>query len=648
MFEQDGIDKTMCGIAGCVLPDKNKNDSDAVIRQMTDIIAYRGPDDEGHASFSASAPLQTFQIALGHRRLSIVDVSILGHQPMSYAQERYWIVYNGEIYNYLELRAELSSLGYDFKSQTDTEVILAAYAEWGELCQHKLNGMWAFAIYDRETAQLFLSRDRFGIKPLYYWISPEGGFYFGSEVKQFTVLAEWKAVLNHQRAYDFLVSGLMDHSDETLFQGVYQLLPGHCIALAVPADRYSDVASRLWYVLQGRPFSGSYEQAKDEFKSLMESSVGLQMRADVPIGSCLSGGLDSSTIVCLMNRILAQDNAVELQKTFSACSNVEGIDERKWIDIVVQEAGVEAHYCYPDPLELFEKIDELIWHQDEPFGSTSIFAQWNVFRLAASNGVAVMLDGQGADEQLAGYSPYYGARLASLFTSGRLSRFFKEVMSIRNERGKTWSWIASSCLVSILPQSFATVFRNLTGGRNLKPSWLGMSTLAKAKTKMAGQEYASSVADLSYLQLTTGNLRMLLHWEDRTSMAHSVESRVPFLDHRLVEFVLGLPEDFKISNAVTKRILRDSMRGILPDRIADRFDKIGFATPEEVWLRGHPDVFREKMAEAIAASAGVLTSDAMDYFEDVLSGRKRFSFTLWRMINFGLWMKKFDVSVSVS
>lgn len=633
----------MCGIGGYFIKDL---DNSELLQSMMNIISHRGPDDQGCVVFDAEYDnAHLFSVGLGHRRLSILDLSELGHQPMPSQDQRYWMVYNGEIYNYIELRDELIGLGHTFISQSDSEVILAAYAQWGEQCQQRFNGMWAFAIYDRDSKKIFLSRDRFGVKPLYYWISPENDFYFGSEIKQFTTLPSWKAVLNHQRAYDFLIWGLTDHTDETLFHGVYHILPGHSMTVDRNEDGSIETNVTEWYVLAGQKFEGSFDDAKVTFKNLMMDSVRLQMRSDVDIGSCLSGGLDSSTIVCLMNNLLCENNSQSVQKTFSACSTVSQYDEKKWIDIVVNNTDVDPYYCYPSIDNLFAESERLTWHQDEPFGSTSIFAQWNVFQLAAEKGVRVMLDGQGADEQLAGYHPYYGARLASLFKSGRWIQFCKEVVIIRRRHEKSWTWLLSYIVSSLFPEFAKKIIRRILGIKHLHPEWMDITVL-KATPKELHRSTAGSVNQLSYTQLTTGNLRMLLHWEDRDSMAHSVESRVPFLDHRLVEFVLGLPEDYKMRDGVTKRVLREGMRGILPDAIADRADKIGFATAEDVWVRENADLFRQKLKESIEQSKGVLNDNALEHLEDVVAGRKSFSFLIWRMINFGQWMRIFDVKLS--
>ncbi len=455
----------MCGISGIIsstlLPKH-------LLQTMTDCIRHRGPDDEGFvfwsrsgdevilrgghdtpdAVFIADLPYTpssrdghetTFFLGLGHRRLSILDLSPLGHQPMCTQDGRYWIVFNGEVYNYIELRSELEKLGHTFISRTDTEVILAAYAQWGEGCLSRFNGMWAFAIYDCKARTLFLARDRFGVKPLYYWTSPDGFFAFASEIKQFTVLPGWQAKLNGQRTYDYLVFGITDHTEETMFSGVFQLRPGHCVTLAVDDGSVvspgKSLSTRAWYELRPRPFAGSFDDAAREFRDLFEQSISLRLRADVPVGSCLSGGLDSSSIVCVLNEFLRKQGVQSLQKTFSACSDVDRFDERKWIDLVVGKTGVDAHYVYPALDRLFEESPAITWHQDEPFGSTSIYAQWCVFRLAAQNGVKVMLDGQGADEQLCGYHIYFGPHLASQLKRMRLGELLSDFSSLQRIHG---------------------------------------------------------------------------------------------------------------------------------------------------------------------------------------------------------------------
>lgn len=666
----------MCGISGLLSPHAIAVSN---LVAMNTLIRHRGPDDEGYALFaketatclagsdtiqaSMHAPVpwsprqhinaemsEEVNLAFGHRRLSIVDLSPFGHQPMSYADGRYWITYNGEVYNHLELRVELEAAGYEFLSHSDTEVILAAYDYWGEACLSRFNGMWAFAIYDTKARSLFFARDRFGVKPLYYWGAPDGALCFGSEIKQFTVYPGWKARVNGQRAYDFLVWGLTDHTDETLFDGVYQLRPGCSATLDVQTWQNQMVSGRLpvsqWYTLTAHSFTGNFAVAAEQFKDKFTESVKLRLRADVPVGSCLSGGLDSSSIVCTANELLREQDAHALQRTFSACAEVERFDERKWIDEVVRKTGVDAYYIYPSLDKLFDESPSITWHQDEPYGSTSIYAQWNVFRLAAGNDVKVMLDGQGADEQLAGYHGYFAPRFVNLFRKGKWLTLWHEMRMTKSQHGYSMFRLMTSMASVLLPRGAKDILRRASGRNHTSPAWLNMSALGAVPDDPFARSggCTDTIRSLSMAQLTATNLQMLLHWEDRNSMAHSIESRVPFLDYRLVEFVLSLPDEYKLSCGITKRVQRAGMSGILPDMIRDRTDKLGFVTPEEVWVKQQaPDIFRAKLDRAIEASHGILKPEAHNTLEAMISGKQSFNFGIWRMISFGEWVERFSV-----
>jgi len=671
----------MCGIAALIAGHPAVDIR--VLRAMTRAVRHRGPDDEGYVAFhsetlapevfggpdtpeacraphhpylpagDAPSGASDFAVALGHRRLSIIDLSPAGHQPMCSPDRNVWIAYNGEVYNYLELRGELEALGHEFTSHSDTEVLLAAYAQWGTTCLDRFNGMFAFVLVDSSRRRLFAARDRFGVKPLYYWVAPDGTLAIASEIKQFMVLPGWRALVNGQRTYDFLNWGVIDHTEETLFKGVYQLRNGECLEVRLgspPAlDGGARLAARSWYDLKGDSFSGTLNDAAHEFRRLVEDSVRVHLRADVPVGSCLSGGLDSSTIVCLMNDALRQAGAQGLQRTFSACSHLEPFDERRHIDDVIRHTGVEANYVYPDLNDLFPLLDRITWHQDEPFGSTSIFAQWQVFALAAQAGVKVMLDGQGADEQLAGYQEFFGTNFAHLFRTWRWFRLMSEIREAKQIHGYGALWAAKHVMDTLLPDPARMALRRLGGKSIAEPSWLDLRLLGAAPgdpLAAAGQRRAASINTLSRAQLLRSNLQMLLHWEDRDSMAHSIEARVPFLDHRLVEFVLSLPSEYKLSHGITKRVLREAMRGVLPERIRMRMDKLGFVTPEEVWVREQaPHQFRAASRDSVAVSRGILTPRALVLAEGITSGRLPFTFVLWRMVSFGAWMGRFNVEV---
>ncbi len=674
----------MCGIAAIFDPGAAHSNAGS-IRAMMDVVRYRGPDDEGYARFAgADATVSIFSgpatpqhrmeaphaytpsqaidgsnpapgfLWLGHRRLAIVDTSPGGHQPMCSADQRLWIVYNGEVYNYVELREELKQLGHRFESQSDTEVILAAYREWGTECLVHFNGMFAFVLFDRERRKLFAARDRFGVKPLYYWAAPNGRLAFASEIKQFTVLTGWSPRLNGQRAYDFLNWGVTDHTAETLFAGVFQLKNGEALEFTLDARTPSPLVATgskastySWYQLRPANFTGDYAGAVQNVHEMLTDSVRLRLRADVPVGSCLSGGLDSSSIVCIMNSLLREQSAHPLQKTFSACAEVKQFDEREFIDEVVRATAVQAHHVYPPFEELFDTLDSITWHQDEPFGSTSIYAQWHVFKLAAANHVKVMLDGQGADEQLAGYHNYFGTWFAQLFREMRWGVLAREICATHRVHGYSVMWAIKQVANNLLPEWLRQPLRRWVGKASGYTEVLNLRALnARALDPFvtAGASHARSVRDQSHAQLVATTLQMLLHCEDRDSMAHSVEARVPFLDYRLVEYVLGLPDDYRIAGGVTKRILRDAMRGILPERVRMRMDKLGFVTPEEIWLKERsPDEFRNALNAAIQASQGIIEPRARDILEHMIAGRLPFSFQIWRLISFGAWMRVFKI-----
>ena len=631
----------MCDLCGFVAPTPV---AASAILAMTSLARHRGPDDEGYllvrepgsppellggadtpsAAYHSGAPYaptgtittsdRPVTIAFGHRRLSILDLSVLGHQPMCTADRRYWLIYNGEIYNYTELAEELTARGYQFRSHGDSEVILAAYATWGRECLHKLNGMFAFAIYDVAAGTLFLARDRFGIKPLYYWVAPNGAFHFASEIKQFTAAPGWASRMNVTRAQEFLATGLTDCSDETMFTGVYHLPPGHTASLSirdVGADASGRIRTEPWYVLAPARFDGTFEDAAQEYRRLLIDSVRLMLRADVPIGSCLSGGIDSSSIVCLISRELRAQGVEGLQKTFTARADEAKFDEWPWVEAVIKATGVDARSVVPSIELLQGEAAKLAWHQDEPIASTSFFAEWSVYDLVAKAGLKVMLDGQGADEVLAGYHAFFGPYLASLVRDGRWKDAWREIKAFKQRHG----------------YSEAAAARGI------------------ARVLLTRDRQFASVSALSYAQLTYSNLQMMLRCADRSSMAHSVESRVPFLDHRLVEFALGLPDEFKIGGGVTKRVLRTAMSGILPDRIRDRIDKIGFETPESLWLTGERrHWFRGQLAQAVEISGRLVPASTLIRLDAMAAGTRPFDREPWRAISLGQWMQAFAVA----
>lgn len=662
----------MCGISAIISTTKSTLTD---LRSMNIAIRHRGPDDEGFfisengqssiyygdetpndvvkSGFIQSPKLNVnknlnkkFSVGLAHRRLSILDLSPAGHMPFCDVNKRYWITYNGEIYNYIEIRDELKALGHQFYTSSDTEVLLNSYIHWGEDCLHRFNGMWAFVIYDTLEDTIFTARDRFGVKPLYYWLSEDKTIHLFSEIKQITSLPYWSSNLNKERALDFLIYSQMDHTDETLFKGVFQIPPGHFAILTKERKiSYPKIETQQWYYLNEKGVNIDYKTAKINFKSLFFDAVKLRMRSDVSLGTCLSGGLDSSAIVCTIDKIKDEKS---IQKTFSALSESEKYNEKKWVDIVVQNTKVQGFTTSPTFENFKESTEKLHWHQDEPYLSNSLVMQWEVFKLASNQKVKVMLDGQGADEQLGGYTGFI------IYHMLYLLRTFKWNQLIREFRGanKYHGWSYGNSILSVLkfavPQRIKGIFKKISNTEI--PDWVNISIFKEVKIQhpFEGLNLKNhSVRSTSVGQVKAVNLQKLLHWEDRNSMAHSIESRVPFLDYRFVQFNISMPDSYKINEGRTKYILRTSMEGVLPDEIINRHDKIGFISPEEYWLKNkHTEYFRDLLKRAVIDSKGIVNENILEKFENIVLGKEPFDLTIWRVISFSIWLKMFDVKIN--
>lgn len=656
----------MCGIFGVWNVDNQTVDLNALLDSLYS-IRHRGPDDEGYllvdstdgsveacsgpdSDLNLKLPRveqcfgEQFDITFGFRRLAILDLSPTGHQPMTNADGSLWIVYNGEIYNYIELRVELQAKGYVFHTQSDTEVILNAYQEWGVDCLSRLNGMWGFALFDLRKKRLFCSRDRFGIKPLYYFFDRER-FIFASEIKALLTYVRIERKPNNAIVYDYLAYNLLDHTDETFFEGVKQLPPAHYLILEgsnLRVDRYWDIDPSNKLNL------GTDERAVHEyiqrFGDLFEDSIRLHLRSDVTIGSCLSGGLDSSSIVSVANKLLFADHVVpaeligEKQKTFSSCFEDPRFDERQHIERILSATSAEANYTFPNVQNLLKDMPKLIWHQDEPFGSTSIYAQWCVMKLAAERGIRVMLDGQGGDELLAGYHPYFDSYWSTLLSRGRIGALFNEWSAYRQLYDVSPMHLIQHTLFSLAPSALQRNVRANRGTLGMNPQFA-----SEFRHRYADECVAYSDNPFSkrlYLATTRTSLPGLLHYEDRNSMAHSIEARVPFLDYRLVEYAFSLPDDQKIKNGYTKAVLRDSMKSILPDQIRTRTDKMGFVTPERIWLSTDLKDWLDNIINSSSFKSREYFnhSQITDLLAQYRMQQRDLGFIIWRWVNLELWM----------
>lgn len=650
----------MCGIAALISQTARSQAHDLV--KMCDAIVHRGPDGQGYAFFSQDGrqkltctrkealqlKSERTRVALGHRRLAITDVSSAASQPMSFgSQRRYWITFNGEIYNFKELRAELEVKGYGFTSDSDTEVLICAYAEWGNDCLRHLNGMFSFVIFDSISETIFAARDRYGVKPLYWWRPDAQSLALASEIKQFTFLSNWAPKLERKAAFDYLNWGLTDHTSKTLFEGVWQLPAGHYVQCNI-----DEIASALpikqWYELPQKCWRQPYKDSVVNFRNVFVDAVKLRLNADVEVGAALSGGLDSSSIVCVAD-VLNRESDAKTMHTFSARAVDKRFDEGDFIDSVSSKTSTVQHMIYPDNDGLRRDLDMLIWHHDEPFGSTSVYAEWRVFKESKEAGIKVVLDGHGADETLAGYKSNVGFFLSSLLTRGKFGQFLKEFSAQRKDQNKALLFLLFEILDNLAPNWLRQFARKLSGRSVSCPSWintelLGIMPVDPMQSLQKRQE--PNLSGLSRAQLTATSLPMQLKWVDRDSMAHSIESRAPFMDYRLIELVLSMPDEYKFDGGVSKRILRSAMKQLLPEKVRNRKDKMGFVTPEEIWVcKDSPADFKRMLKDAVENSQGILKEEAFNIGSAMIDGDLPYNSRLWRMICFGLWMKRFKVRV---
>lgn len=588
---------------------------------------------------------------MGHRRLAIIDTTAAGLQPMADPTGRFHLIYNGELYNYLELREEMKARGEIFRTETDSEVLLRAYAVWGEAFLGRLRGMFAFVIWDETRKRLFAARDRFGIKPLYL-LANAHGVAFASEIKQLLGLPGLSGRMNLVRVSDFLASGVADHTAETLFDAVLQLRGGECAVVDAGGAGPAELRVRRWYAIidPNRHLALSEDEAAERFRELITDAVRIHLRSDVPVGSCLSGGLDSSSLVCLMADRLGTRSGGAPVNTISACYADKSVDEKSFVDVVAAHTGARADYVFPRAEDVFARASDITWHQDEPFGSTSILAQWCVFEQAKRAGIKVMMDGQGADEQLAGYMFCFPVHIAQLMRQGRWAMAVRTLRECREYHGLSYGDQLQRTCLQLLPKGMAARTRRLREihGRH---DWLGLSASRSqsdagiAVTAALDAQALPDIAAMCVAMTQSSNLQALLHWEDRNSMAHSIEARVPFLDHPLVEYSLALGNDHKIVGGITKTLLRRAMTNILPAAVRDRRDKLSFSTPEQAWLRGP---LKGAIWDAVEATLrqfpGLLNANGTRRLaDDMLNGRRPVDFTLWRIVNLGIWGRRFGV-----
>ena len=598
----------MCGIAGVyqknlVSPDESS------LKGMLHSIAHRGPDDEGMYIRQ--------NIGLGHRRLSIIDTSEAGHQPMQY--KHLVIVYNGEVYNYLEIKKELVEKGHTFVTRTDTEVILHAYEEWGEDCLHHFTGMWAFALMDGSKNMLFCSRDRFGIKPFYYYENNEV-LAFASEIKALLV-SYASARVNYERLIDYLMVGITDHSEDTFFQGIRHLLPGHLMTInlgngKVDIQKYFDLADTHKFV-----------SGMDDYVIRLRDSVRIHLRSDVPVGTCLSGGIDSS-IVAALAASFNRENGNDHFSAVTARSESPHNDETPFARQVAEHCKLNWYIANPVYEDFAKHIEDCLRFQGEPVGGPSVFMQYWVMKTAKEAGLKVMLDGQGGDETLLGYERYYISYFWDLFKAGHWIRLIKEyALAVRHSKMSFFRLTASAGYFSIFTLRKLVLKWRANFLKNEYRDY--PNPILRKLTKDFFNLNKLQVSEIKFQQLP-----QLLKYEDRNSMAYSIEARVPYVELGCIETALSLRSEEKIREGYTKYPLRRLAEEILPYAIAWRRDKIGFEAPAEIWLNRHRSIMENEIKNS------KILKRICKFIPDLKKIRLEMR---WRLYNIAVWERLYNV-----
>lgn len=576
---------------------------------------HRGPDDSDAVIFES--------VGLAHKRLAIIDLDARARQPMSY-QDRFWIVYNGEIYNFVELRDELARLGHQFRTTSDTEVILAAYAEWGAASLQRFNGMWAFAIFDALKREVFLSRDRFGVKPLMLaWRS--NALYFSSEIKQILAV-EANRKVNAQRLMDYLLTGHENHTEETFFEGISSLPAGTWLRLGMDGKILDQ---QSFYQLKYLPEYArmKFEDAQSTLFGLLEDAIRLRLRSDVRVGTCLSGGLDSSAISVLASRQYTGAGG-ERFLGIHAKSSETSTDESSYARRVAESAGIQLAIVEPRTADFAATLDEVVFTQEEPFGSPSMFMGWHVFREASRQGCRVMLNGQGCDEAFLGYERYFPLEL-------RLSHPVEFARRLRAQASHSKLTMAEA-----LSYYFYFRFNFIRRARARANRYMKSGHLARHAFD-AVLESVESYADPFVLQKTEIErlqLPHLLRYEDRNSMRHSIETRLPFLDYRLMEAAASIPLSHKLHNGWTKYVVRKMAEPWLPPEVTWRTIKLGFEAPTTTWLREHAQHMREEIGRSGLLAEFIDLSSLLEDFDRLNAKQK------WTAFNVATWARVFEVA----
>jgi len=638
----------MCGIAGIYLSKENSRKIDPqIIIRMSDLLEHRGPDDYGYficdtkgscdcghlSPDQLSGMDNSWSIVFGHRRLSIIDLTVHGRQPMSDEHGKLWITYNGEIYNYIELREELKNKGYSFKSGTDTEVVINSYREWGTDCVKKFNGMWAFAIWDIGRNQLFCSRDRFGIKPFYYFFDGNT-FIFASEIKAILEALHQTPELDKETISDYIVEGRLCHNERTFFNNIRRLSPASNLQI----DQKGKLKIKKYWQYKIVFKKNSVEHYEDKFLDLFQDSVKLRLRSDVQNGITLSGGIDSSSIAAVCN-LLGTDDINSYSAVFPGYS----FDESEYISLMTENFNLNSVLIHPKPDNFIESLKRMIWHMDYPTLSRPAFSYFEIMKQIGKGNSKVILEGQGADEQLAGYvHKYMYLYISDVIHDRDLSIFQKidKILKTLSNTFRTSGFKPFKVSVSKLFPSLHRLYKKIIGIEDV----LGFYKRSENKELTEGPQTAetSHLITRLYQDHSCENLPYLLKYGDALSMANSIESRLPFLDYRLVEFIFSLPYSEIMDENHSKRILRKSLGHLLPEKIVGR-NKIGFATPVGEWFINNMNTLVNSvlLSERAEARGFYDTKKIRRLIKIQKSGLVDVSNYLYRLISLELWFQIF-------
>lgn len=622
----------MCGIAGLIKKDSNSVSIEEV-KKMTDTLIHRGPDAEGQFVLD--------NLGLGHRRLSIIDLSDQGKQPMESHDGRYVISFNGEVYNYIELKEELKNLGGKFGNNTDTEVIMEAYRYWGKDCINRFNGMWAFVIMDKKEKRIFASRDRLGVKPFYY-LNREDVFAFASEPKAILEIFPEERQYNSTMVYRFLKGYPEDMDKLTFYKNIFQLEPATSFFYDLKSNKIEKW--KYWEINADEIYENRIKGKNPvtEFKNLLEDAIKLRLRSDVQVGSSLSGGLDSSAIVGILSRKFH-----EKVKTFSSVYDDEDCNEKKYIDEVNQFADTSAYLVFPDKnTQLLKAFEKIMIHHDGPNAGASLYSAYSVYDEAHKE-VKVLMDGQGADELLGGYLHSYFARLKDILSKDTLRskmQAMKIISIFRNEWPDKMDKVPLEIMRTAMGKKAASRYSHKQSKRFSKYSDLFEKEFEDSVEKAVERREGNVKGELNkelYYQLMQSTLPEILHNVDGNSMAFSLEVRLPFLDYRVVEFCMALDGKYKIKNQWTKWILRKSCKSYLPQKVLYRTNKMGFPAPFGRWLKESEE--KEKMKKLIFSfgNRGIVNKEAIEeYYRQHMSGEMDRSTILYKFLTMELWLRK--------